>query len=97
MLWIQDNHNSYAYRHMHALAVQAFSFILSPFQTSRLKDAVEFIDGLYQVDKDAGSKGQGQGQGQGQERKISQLFGEPPPKEKMSLASMLKSTVNLRF
>jgi hypothetical protein len=95
MLWIQDNHNSYAYRHMHALAVQTFSHILSPFQTSRLKDAVEFIDGLYQVDKDAGGKGQGQGQGQ--ERRISQLFGEPPQKEKMSLASMLKSTVNLRF
>ena len=81
MLWIQDNHFSYAYRYMHGLAVQTFSSILS-FRESRLKDAVDLIDDLYQLGAEEKTK------------KISGLFGE---KEKKSLTSMLKSSVKMGF
>jgi len=86
MLWIQDNHFSYAYRYMHGLAVQTFSSMLS-FRESRLKDAVDLIDELYghgaESDKD-----------KDKQRKIAGIFGE---KEKKSLTSMLKSSVKMGF
>ena len=44
MLWIQDNYNAYAYRHIHGLVVQTFSSMVF---RSRLRDATEFIDELY--------------------------------------------------
>ncbi len=76
MLWIQDNHFSYAYRYMHGLAVQTFSSILS-FRESRLKDAIEFIDDLYKVSQVDDKK----------RKTFATLF----EKEKKSLSSMLSS------
>ena len=48
MLWIQDNYQSYAYRHMYGLVVQTFSSVMSINQT-RLKEAISFLDELYDV------------------------------------------------
>lgn len=49
MLWIRQNWQSYAYRHMHGIVSQAFSSVMS-LSSKRLKDAVAVLDELYQFD-----------------------------------------------
>lgn len=44
--WVQQNWQSYAYRHIHGLLSQTLSSMISG---KRFKDAIAMIDGLYEV------------------------------------------------
>lgn len=44
MAWIQSNHESYAYRHLHSLLSQKMSSMLN---SKKLRDAVAQLDKLY--------------------------------------------------
>ena len=46
MLWVQDNHTQYMYRHLLGLITQTFGSVMGMNQ-SRLKDAVGFLDELF--------------------------------------------------
>lgn len=47
MNWIQENWQSYSYRHIHALLSQTLASMLN---NKKLRDAIAVIDGLYEVE-----------------------------------------------
>jgi len=49
MRWVQDNWQSYSYRHIHGLLSQTMTSMLN---SKKLKDALLVIDGLYENDND---------------------------------------------
>lgn len=66
MLWVQENHTQYTYCHLLGLITQTFGSVMGMNQ-SRLKDAVGFLDELFD---------EVEGGGQNQTRKeFAQLFG----------------------
>lgn len=47
MKWIQENWQSYAYRHIHGLLTQTLSSVLS---NKKFREAINIIDSLYEVE-----------------------------------------------
>jgi CRISPR/Cas system CMR-associated protein Cmr5 small subunit len=55
MVWIQENYQTYAYRHIVGMLNQTLSSMLN---NKKLRDAVAVIDQLYEIDeKEQGSNG----------------------------------------
>lgn len=53
MQWVQNNWQSYAYRHIHGLLTQTMSSMLN---SKKLKDALGVIDNLYDADNSENAK-----------------------------------------
>lgn len=52
MSWVQQNWQAYAYRHMHGLLQQTMSSMLN---SKKLRDALQVLDNLYDVENNGGS------------------------------------------
>ena len=56
--WVQDNYQSYAYRHMNGLIVQTFQNNSLAGSNKKLKDATYMIDNLYNITENFSEKGE---------------------------------------
>ena len=84
MIWVQDNHTQYTYRNLLGLITQTFSSVMGMNQ-SRLKDAVGFLDELF-------DEIEGVGQNQGS-KEFAHLFRKRrgPDSDRSSIRESVKS------